>query len=82
MRGMEPAQTIIKLCGGPKEVAAMTGRDVTRVHRWTYPKDKGGTGGLIPTDVQERLLEEAHKRGVGLTPSHFFPNFKPEGAGK
>ena len=50
----------------------MTGRDITRVHRWTYPKDRGGTGGLIPADVQQLLLDAAVKRGIELTPAHFF----------
>lgn len=70
----EPAHTIIQICGGFATVAEMTGRDETRVRRWTYAKEKGGTNGLIPSDVQPVLLAEATKRGFPLTPSHFFPN--------
>lgn len=69
---MEPASTIIEICGGFQAVSEMTGRDVTRVHRWTYPKERGGTGGRIPSDMQTVLLDEAHKRGLPLTPGHFF----------
>lgn len=69
---MEPAKKIINLCGGFSAVAGMTGRDVSRVHRWTYPRHKGGTGGIIPTDAQHRLLQEARSRGIPLTPDHFF----------
>ncbi len=72
---MEPANTIIQLCGGFQAVADMTGRDVSRIHRWTYSKEKGGTGGVIPADVQTLLLSEAVRRGVPLTPNHFFPGF-------
>lgn len=69
---MEPALTIITLCGGYKAVADMTDRDETRVLRWTYPKERGGTGGIIPAAVQGRLLREARARGVPLSPEHFF----------
>lgn len=51
----------------------MTGRDASRVHRWTYPKEKGGSDGLIPTDAAQCLMREARKRGIPLTPEHFFP---------
>lgn len=67
--------SIIALCGGYKAVADMTGRDETRVRRWTYPKERGGSDGLIPSDVQQTLLKEAKARGLPLTPEHFFPDF-------
>jgi hypothetical protein len=70
---MEPAHTIITICGGYRAVAEMTGRDETRVRRWTYPKEKGGTDGLIPTDAGQVLMGEARKRGIPLKPEHFFP---------
>lgn len=69
---MEPAKTVIELCGGFDAVASMTGRTSLRVRRWTYPKDRGGTGGLIPSDCQQALLEQARLRGVMLEPRHFF----------
>lgn len=75
---MEPASTIIKICGGFSAVAEMTGRTEIRVRRWTYPKDRGGTGGLIPSDCQGRLLLKAQERGIDLQPRHFFP--EPAGA--
>lgn len=69
---MEPAKTIIEMCGGVTAVAGMVGRDGSRVRRWAYPKSKGGSDGLIPSDVQVRLLAEANRRGIGLRPEHFF----------
>lgn len=71
---MEPAQTIIELCGGFRAVAQITGRDETRVRRWTYPKDRGGTGGLIPAECQVLLMAAARERGLPLTAEHFFPH--------
>lgn len=70
---MEPAKTIIELCGGFAVVAKITGRDETRVRRWTYPKSKGGSGGLIPAECQQLLMDEARRRGLPLAPEHFFP---------
>ena len=69
---MEPAQTIITLCGGFAATARLAQRSEIRVRRWTYPKDRGGTGGTIPSDCQDRLLTAARAEGIGLTPAHFF----------
>lgn len=70
--GMSIAEHIIAKCGGPAVVAEMTGVHVSRVHRWTYPKERGGTGGLIPAQHQQRILAEAKRRGIDLSPSDFF----------
>lgn len=75
---MEPALTIIEICGGISKVAEMTGRSEIRVRRWTYPKARGGTDGLIPSDCAKALMEEAPKRGIALRPEHFFPAILPE----
>jgi hypothetical protein len=74
---MEPAASIIQLCGGVRAVADMTGRSVARVHRWAYPKDRGGTDGLIPSDCQQVLMAQAKERGIDLRPEHFFPDYAP-----
>ena len=69
---LEPAKTVIDICGGAKAVSEMVGRDETRVRRWGYPKSRGGSDGLIPADCQIRLLAEANRRGIALKPEHFF----------
>lgn len=69
---LEPAKTVIEICGGVSTVAEMVNRHHTRVRRWGYPKSKGGTGGLVPSEMQETLLIEARKRGFDLQPDHFF----------
>ncbi|TQS72742.1 hypothetical protein ERN12_02830 [Rhodobacteraceae bacterium] len=70
---MEPACTVIKICGGIAAVAAMVSRSEVRVRRWSYPKERGGSGGFIPAELQIMLLREANARGVDLRPEHFFP---------
>lgn len=79
---MEPAHTVITLCGGIKAVADMTNRDESRVRRWMYGKDRGGTDGLIPSDMQPVLLEAARQRGINLKPEHFFREVPPLVRGK
>lgn len=74
---LEPAHTIIRICGGFEAVARMTGREVTRVRRWTYTREKGGTGGLIPSDIQPVLMKEARAQGIDLRPEHFFAEIPP-----
>lgn len=63
---MTPAKKIIEKFGGPKQVAEIIGVSVTQVYRFTYPRDKGGTGGLIPADHMRTLRTEAEKRGLVL----------------
>jgi len=70
---MEPAKNIIELCGGVDAVAGIVGRDVTRIRRWTYPKERGGTGGLIPSDCAQVLMSAAVILKLPLKPEHFFP---------
>lgn len=69
---LEPAQTVISICGGYAETARMSGRSEVRVRRWGYSKERGGTGGLIPSDCQQTLLDAARAEGKALLPEHFF----------
>lgn len=69
---LEPAHTVITICGGYAETARMSGRSEVRVRRWAYPREKGGTGGLIPSDCQQPLLDAARAEGKDLRPEHFF----------
>lgn len=69
---MEPASKIIEMCGGFAVVAEICQRSEVRVRRWTYPKERGGTNGLIPAECQGPLLRGARARGIELHPAHFF----------
>lgn len=63
---------MIEKCGGEAAVAKMAGVDVSRVYRWTYTKEQGGTDGRIPTRHQQPLLDRARAEGIDLTPADFF----------
>lgn len=69
---MNVAEHIIEKCGGAANVAAITGVHISRVHRWTYPKERGGTGGLIPAGHQQTIMNAAVRMGLDLAPSDFF----------
>jgi hypothetical protein len=71
-RIMEPANTIITICGGFSAVAEMLDMTEIQVRRWTYPKERGGSGGLVPSGKQSPLLAAAKSKGINLTPGHFF----------
>ena len=72
---MGPAAAIIEKCGGHAAVAGWLGLDISRVYRWTYPKERGGTGGLIPAQYHQPILRHAIAAGKGLTPDDFFPEY-------
>lgn len=59
MHKLEPAKSVIEKLGGPEAVSRLTGRHISRVYRWMYPKDRGGTGGVIPHDEARKLLSLA-----------------------
>lgn len=61
------AEQIIQKLGGAKRVADITGVDITRIYRWTYPKERGGTDGLIPTRHLSVLINAANADGIALT---------------
>lgn len=70
---MEPAKSIIEHLGGAQAVAAIVGKHPSRVYRWTYPEmTREGTGGLVPSRDQRRLLEYAQSNGIDLRPEDFF----------
>ncbi len=74
MAGMEPAASIIERLGGPKVVSTITGAAYTAPYRWQHPRDKGGTGGLIPQKHHVTLLSYAQQHGIPLSASDFLPS--------
>ena len=68
---LEPARSVIgKL--GVETVATVTGKHVSRVYRWMYPKSRGGTGGHIPPEDAAAILDHARQEAIDLTPADFF----------
>lgn len=70
---MEPAAAIIERLGGPKVVSTITGAAYTAPYRWQHPRDKGGTGGLIPQKHHVTLLNYARDQGIPLQAADFLP---------
>lgn len=70
---LDPAKSVIAKIG-IENVAKITGKHVSRVYRWMYSKERGGTGGLIPQGDAPALLAWAKANDVELTPADFFPS--------
>lgn len=71
-RNLEPASTVIAKIGGVDIAAQVTGKHVSRIYRWTYPREKGGTGGVIPHEDATKLLKHASDHKIELTAADFF----------
>ncbi len=69
---MKPASIVIEKCGGVARVAEITGRSTARIYRWMHEKARGGTGGLIPAECQQVLMEHARRHGLPLAAEDFF----------
>lgn len=71
---MEPAATIIAKLGGPSAVSKAAGVHRTRVSNWMRPREKGGTGGIIPHWHVHALMSFAAEIGVQLEAKDFAPS--------
>lgn len=65
------ADNVVRKFGGIKKTAHLLGISYQRVYRWTYPTESGGTGGIVPAQYHEPLLELAERHGIELTPYDF-----------
>lgn len=66
------ADRIIKKFGGVLKLGIALknvgcGRSISTIHKWTYPREKGGTGGQIPTAILFDILQAAKLAKVKLT---------------
>lgn len=69
----EPANTIITKFKGLKPLAEATDVTVHTVMRWRTPKDRGGTGGVVPHWHVPAILSAAKARGIDVRASDFAP---------
>lgn len=69
---LEPAASVIRVLGGAAVVGGIVGIGRTQVWKWTQPKSRGGTGGLVPSEHQSPLLRWAIENNKPLTPAMFF----------
>lgn len=72
-RHLDPARSVIAKLGGPDAVRAITGKSLSRIYRWMYPADRGGTDGVIPHVDARKMLDHAKANGIDLSPADFFP---------
>jgi len=67
------AAHVVRKCGGIQSTARLIGRHPSWVLKWTYAKERGGRGGLIPDEDQQILMQAAREGRADLCPSDFFP---------
>lgn len=75
-----PAAKVIKAFGGFRPTALALDVDSAWVWHWLQPKDKKGTGGVVPSKHQAKILKLSNERGLGLTPADLIG--EPVGIGK
>tara|TARA_Y100001937_G_scaffold83902_1_gene113526 strand:- start:588 stop:803 length:216 start_codon:yes stop_codon:yes gene_type:complete len=61
MKTKTPYELVISEFGGVRECARQIGRDAGSVSNWKK------NGGLIPTNIQRKVLERAWELGYNLT---------------
>lgn len=80
---MDPAKSILDRVGY-ETAARVTGKHISRIYRWTYPVERGGTGGVIPHADAIKILGHARTEGIALHESDFMrapaPSPHPERA--
>lgn len=62
-----PADKVITAFNGVRPLARALGRNPSSIVRWRRPKEKGGTGGGIPSGLQGAILKLAAERGLSLS---------------
>lgn len=72
MSQLNVAEKIIKKCGGAQALAEALGIAPSTVHKWSYPKEREGQGGLVPAKYQQPVLDFAKGRGIEISPADFF----------
>lgn len=66
------AKNIFAKLGGANVAAEAAGVKLQTAYRWSYPKERGGTGGVIPHWHHEALLSFAAENGKDLIPADFY----------
>lgn len=63
-----PADKVINAFGGIRATALIVGRSPSSVARWRLPVERSGTtGGRIPGNLQQKILDYAQANGINLT---------------
>lgn len=75
---LSQAERILKKFGGAPRLAGLfktlgIGRNLHGIYKWTYPSERGGTGGVIPHLALRDVLEAARFDGIYLSPEDLDP---------
>lgn len=65
-----PAAQVIEAFEGVRPTARALELNPSTVCRWQKPKEKRGSGGLIPSEHHAKILRVARERGLRLTAEH------------
>jgi amino-acid N-acetyltransferase len=71
------AKLIIEKFGGINSLAAAINKNPATIYRWTYPKNKGGTNGLIPTASLSAIKDAAKRLNISLDTSAAAHSIEP-----
>ncbi len=76
------AERVLRKFGGPRRLAVllkMMGRDrnVATIYKWTYPRDKGGSDGIIPTSAWDDIMAAARFDGIIISSEDIDPRPEP-----
>jgi DNA-binding transcriptional regulator YiaG len=63
---VSPARRARRVLGSHR-LAAICGLTENAVYKWDRARSKGGTGGLVPSQFQARILAVVEEEGLGLT---------------
>jgi hypothetical protein len=67
------AYRLVEKLGGPARVAKMLGINRAAVYRWTWPIERGGQGGVIPSARLTQLCLASRLNGYILTAEDLDP---------
>lgn len=49
----------------------------TTIYKWTYPIERGGTGGVIPSKAMTKIKRAAAMEGIVMRPEDYSPEMLP-----
>jgi hypothetical protein len=70
---MKPAHDIVTALGGNTAVADICGVSRATVWKWSQPRKKGGTGGVIPVEHAPKIVDAGKKIGLDIALTSFIP---------
>ena len=70
---LSQAQRVIARFNGAPNLARALGCHESTVFKWTYPRAKQGSDGIIPSCAMKRVMRVARAEGILLTPEDLYP---------